>query len=490
MPTTSCCARRTISNAKASSAMAEGGQETFLDRTVRNLRSAWRDVAASVIGGNALDVEPDLSSGDASRLRDQMQACLDRRGGEVSARARAASLGRAYLSLNRNGRLKFLRMLATDFDTDRTAVAAAASSLTSQQDWRDVKNGERRLRAALEPPRRRLLTQFNALPEGVKFLVDMRGELLVNNGKDSALAVLEADLKDLLVGWFDIGFLELRRITWDTPASILEKLIAYEAVHAIGGWDDLKNRLASDRRCYAFFHPRMPDEPLIFVEIALVDGIANNVQTLLDVAAPVADPHKADTAIFYSISNAQRGLDGISFGDFLIKRVVEVLSHELENLDNFLTLSPIPGFSRWLGERMKNGDLLNGSDERALAPFFPGAKKNEILATALGRPTWTADEKLSNALEPPLMRLCAEYLLTAKRSDGRALDPVANFHLSNGARMERLNWRADVSQKGLSQSAGMMINYRYRAREIEENHEAYVGEGRIPASPGVRGLVR
>jgi malonyl-CoA decarboxylase len=470
--------------------MAEGGQETFLDRAVRNLRAAWRDVAASVGNSTTLDVEPNLSAGDANRIREQMQACLDRRGGEVSARARAAVLGRAYLSLNHNGRLKFLRMLATEFDTDRAAIAAAASALGKVQEWREVKNAERRLRAALEPPRRRLLTQFNALPEGVKFLVDMRGEMLSNSSKDPALSVLEADIKDLLASWFDIGFLELRRITWDTPASILEKLIAYEAVHEIGGWDDLKNRLASDRRCYAFFHPRMPDEPLIFVEVALVDGIASNIQALLDVSAPIFDPSRADTAIFYSISNAQRGLEGISFGDFLIKRVVEVLSAEIDNLENFLTLSPIPGFARWLRERLKNGEVLTSSEERALSAMLPDVAKTDLLASALDRAGWYAEQRFAGALERPLMRLCAEYLLTAKRSDGRALDPVANFHLSNGARIERLNWLADTSLKGIAQSAGIMINYRYRAREIEDNHEAYIGEGRIPASPAVRSLSR
>jgi malonyl-CoA decarboxylase len=470
--------------------MAEGGQENFLDRAVRNLRAAWRDVAASVGTGNALDVEPNLSPGDANRIREQMRACLERRGGEVSARARAANLGRAYLSLNHNGRLKFLRMLATEFDTDRAAIGAAAAALEKAQDWREIKNAERRLRATLEPPRRRLLTQFNALPEGVKFLVDMRGEMLANASKDPALSVLETDIKELLASWFDIGFLELRRITWDTPAAILEKLIAYEAVHEIGGWEDLKNRLAPDRRCYAFFHPRMPDEPLIFVEVALVDGIASNIQALLDVGAPVSDPSRADTAIFYSISNAQKGLEGISFGDFLIKRVVEVLSHEIDNLENFLTLSPIPGFGRWLGERLNNGNVLTGSEERALAPLLPDVRKEALLASALGRSGWHAEQRFAGMLERPLMRLCAEYLLTAKRSDGRALDAVANFHLSNGARMERLNWLADTSRKGIAQSAGIMINYRYRAREIEDNHEAYIGEGRIPAGPAVRGLAR
>jgi malonyl-CoA decarboxylase len=466
------------------------GQENFFDRTVRNLRAAWRDVASSVRNDGAIEVGPDLDDGDAGRIREQMRACLERRGGEVSARARAAALGRAYLSLNRNGRQRFLAILATDFDTDPLAVGAAAAALEDMQDWRERKNGERRLRVALEPPRRRLLTQFNALPEGVKFLVDMRGELLDLAREEPTLAVVEADLKDLLASWFDIGFLELRRIAWDTPAAILEKLIAYEAVHEIRSWDDLKNRLASDRRCYAFFHPRMPDEPLIFVEVALGNGVAGNIQALLDVSAPLTDAANADTAIFYSISNAQRGLDGISFGDFLIKRVVDVLSAEIDGLENFVTLSPIPGFRRWLDEHRGDGELLSAAEVKALAPYAAGAPSSALPHALIEGADWPGETKLSIALERPMMRLCAEYLINAKRPDGRAIDPVANFHLSNGARMERLNWLGDTSPKGLAQSAGIMINYRYRAREIEDNHEAYVGEGRIPAAATVRGHLR
>ena len=210
---------------------------------------------------------------------------------------------------------------------------------------------ERALRAALEPPRITLLRQFNALPEGVKFLVDRRAELIDLGQRDPVLHGLEEDLKRLLANWFDIGFLELKRITWESPAALLEKLMAYEAVHEIRGWTDLKNRLEADRRCFAFFHPRMPDEPLIFVEVALVSGMAGDIHALLDEAAPIGDPHSADTAIFYSISNCQRGLAGISFGDFLIKRVVDALATELPRLKVFATLSPVPGFRAWLEQQ-------------------------------------------------------------------------------------------------------------------------------------------
>ncbi len=255
----------------------------------------------------------------------------------------------------------------------------------------------------------------------------------------------------------------------------------------------MKNRLASDRRCYGFFHPRMPDEPLIFVEVALTDGIADSIQALLDEMAPVVDPAAADTAIFYSISNAQQGLAGISFGGFLIKRVVDQLTHELDGLRNFVTLSPIPGFRRWLDYRIRlgaDGDLLTASEEKALAALAPDAAAGSLLAGLLAREDWHASEDLAGALNKPLMRLCAQYLSEEKRDDGRALDPVAHFHLSNGARMERLNWRADVSEKGIAQSAGMMINYQYRLNEIEENHESYTGEGKVPTSAAVRSLLK
>jgi malonyl-CoA decarboxylase len=261
-------------------------------------------------------------------------------------------------------------------------------------------------------------------------------------------------------------------------------------VHEIRGWTDLKNRLDSDRRCYAFFHPRMPDEPLIFVEIALVTGMAGNVNLLLDENSPVEDPEAADTAIFYSISNAQKGLAGISFGDFLIKRVVDDLAGEFKSLKTFATLSPIPGFMAWLQPKLAEGDaLLTEGERKALAEAAPAEGEGGLLARALALPDWHRREPLRNALKGPLMRLCAHYLVQEKRGS-RALDPVAHFHLSNGARMERLNWLGDTSEKGLRQSAGLMINYLYRLDHIEANHEAYRGEGRIACSSAIRGLAK
>jgi malonyl-CoA decarboxylase len=430
----------------------------------------------------------DVSADDVDRLREQMLSCLDGRGGEVTARARAADLGRTYLSVDSGGRERFLQLLAREFDVDRGEIDRCCNALVGAFGPDQRVAAERALRAALEPPRITLLRQFNALPDGVKFLVDLRAELSPLGKQDSLLAGLEEDLKRLLANWFDIGFLELKRITWESPASLLEKLIAYEAVHEIRGWTDLKNRLEADRRCFAFFHPRMPDEPLIFVEVALVTGMTGDIHALLDEAAPIGDPHSADTAIFYSISNCQPGLAGISFGDFLIKRVVDALATELPRLKVFATLSPVPGFRAWLEQRSQAGlgDLLLPAERTAIEAIGEGGSEQELPAL-LDR---HAEVGIAAILRDPLIRLCARYLLRERTSSGRALDPVAHFHLSNGARVERLNWLGDISPKGLQQSVGIMVNYLYRLSDIEANHEAYRGEGRVVAASAIRNLAR
>src|ERR1700731_2700100 len=424
-----------------------GFLDGVFDRTLANLRSAWREIAGSARGVLSGAPRPDLPEDDAARLRQQMLSCLDGRGGEVTARARAAELGRTYLALNDSGRLRFLRLLAEEFDTDHAVVDDCCALVAAAADPPARAAAERALRTALLPPRVTLLRQFNALPEGVKFLVDRRAELIAMGNGDPALRGLADDLRDLLANWFDIGFLQLQRITWDAPASLLEKLMAYEAVHEIRGWTDLKNRLEADRRCFAFFHPRMPDEPLIFVEVALVTGMTGDIHALLDEAAPIGNPQAADTAIFYSISNCQRGLVGISFGDFLIKRVVDALAIELPRLKVFATLSPVPGFRGWLeGQgRVGRDDLLLPAERTAIEAIGEGASETDLPAL-LDR---HADPKIAAVLRDPLIRLCARYLLREKTSSGRALDPVAHFHLSNGARVERLNWLGDVSDKGL-----------------------------------------
>ena len=456
----------------------------LLDRALRRVSTLWKDMAERVTGPE-----------ETSDLAEQMRVCLSARGGEVSARARAASLAQAYVAADANGRRVFLRTLAA-FDSDAQAVALAADALSTATDAETRAAAKVKLRRALEPPRLRLLTQFTTIPDGMKFLVDLRGELLHMAEGDGLLGALEADMKGLLGNWFDVGFLELRRIDWSSPAALLERLVDYEAVHRIRTWRDLKNRLDSDRRCYAFFHPRMPEEPLIFVEVALVQGLADSVQRLLDQKAPVLDQGSADTAIFYSINNCQRGLDGIAFGNFLIKRVVDVLSAELRGLKSFATLSPIPGFSRWLAEREQAADdaLLGEAEATALrkaAAAPPATHATAALALLMSRSNWPRDAALAAVLEPILVRLCARYLLIESgRNPKRAQDPVANFHLSNGARVERINWLADTSVKGMRESSGLMVNYLYDPAKIEDHHEAYAGEGKRAATPAVRKLLK
>ncbi len=461
----------------------------LVDRTLKRLVKVWRGLAREKADDSIEDLDPDLSDDDLDRVRRQIESCLAGRGGEVSARRRAAVLGQSYLSLSGTGRERFLRLLASDYGIDQVAMRDLAGSVVNAADGDALNAAEDTLRRALVAPRVRLLTQFNALPEGVKFLVDMRADLMRLGNSDPVLASVERDLKDLLVAWFDVGFLELRRIGWGAPVHLLEKLMAYEAVHEIRSWDDLKNRLDSDRRCYAFFHPRMPDEPLIFIEVALVNGIAGNIQALLDERAPADDPAAADSAIFYSISNAQRGLAGVNFGDFLIKRVVDDIVRNLPNVRTFSTLSPIPGFRIWLDKRLEAGEVELTDEERgALAQALAVEPLDVDLRTALSQEDWFGDTALSEALRNPLFRLCAKYLLIEKRGT-RARDPVAHFHLTNGARLERLNWLANPTPTGLQRSYGIMVNYLYPLDEIETNHEGYRGAGEIAAAATVRALI-
>jgi len=284
--------------------------------------------------------------------------------------------------------------------------------------------------------------------------------------------------------------LDMAEISWNSPAALLEKLIQYEAVHEISSWNDLKNRLDSDRRCFAFFHNKMPDEPLIFIEVALVNGLADNVQTLLNEKSPVQDPEEADTAIFYSINNTQKGLAGISFGNFLIKWVVAELSSSLNNLKNFATLSPVPGFRKWLDPLLERGEttLFKARDFQSINQFISGDNAAHSLLKAL-RSEWPKDEKACKALKEPLMGLAAHYLVKEKRGI-RALDPVTHFHLSNGASLERINWLGDTSSKGMRESAGIMVNYLYRQSHIDDYHEAYVLEGKINISKQLKDFLK
>lgn len=419
-----------------------------------------------------------------------MRACVDGGGGEVSARARVAELARFYKDSDSGRRALFLDVLARDFDIETGEVVRRFSVFANADGELPRAALLPGLRAALEPPRQSILRQLNRLPDGIKILIDLRADLMASDPSDPALHALERELRAMLANWLDVSFLELRRLTWDNPAALLEKLIRYEAVHEIRGWQDLKNRLDADRRCFAFFHPYMPDEPLAFVEVALVRGMAGNIQALLDENAPVGDPVGADTAIFYSISNCQKGLTGISFGHFLIMRVVDSLAAELPGLATFATLSPVPSFADWVAANPDKwaSDMLTARDRRLIAGL-PRALSGFSVGTLLTVPRWWENEDLARALRGPLMRLCAYYLVSARKGERRrAADPVAHFHLSNGARIERINWLADVSPKGLSQSYGLMVNFRYEPSEIEKNHEAYVGDANVAASGRVRAL--
>jgi malonyl-CoA decarboxylase len=275
------------------------------------------------------------------------------------------------------------------------------------------------------------------------------------------------------------GVLVLRRIDWQTPAAILEKIIAYEAVHEIQGWNDLRRRLdPTDRRCFAFFHPSLIDEPLIFVEVALTADIPDNIQTVLGEAPKDCEQvEKPSTAVFYSISNCQDGLRGISFGNFLIKQVVDDLVKENASLKTFVTLSPVPLFADWIARLLAAEDTpLIDADDRARLSLVSEAEWIYTYGNEVVRPL--------------LMRLAAHYFLNAKNKDGYPIDPVARFHLGNGARLERINWQADLSPKGLREAHGLMCNYRYEPRDIERNHEAYQNERFVAASRQVHALLR
>ncbi len=433
---------------------------------VRGLRKV-RDFVAPPVGDSR------MSDKARTKILQQLRDCVEGLGGEVSARTRAAQLGATYLALDDAGRHEFLRLIALEFGPDPQAIASAHAAYQAAIGTATQWDAEADLRRALRSSRIRILTQFNALPQGVKFLVDLRADLLRYLEQDSDLAALDRELEARLTAWFDVGFLELQRITWNSPAALLEKLIRYEAVHEIRSWDDLKNRLDSDRRLYAFFHPRMPLEPLIFVEVALTDHLADNVQTLLDEHAPVFDARRADTAIFYSISNTQVGLRGVSFGNFLLKRVIDDLKRDFPRLKTFATLSPMPGLCAWV---KKNPEVLA---ELGIEP--------DLATLAAGE--WRDSKEQVRRLRDPLQKLAARYL-TSARQGSKPFDAVSRFHLGNGARVEQLNWLADTSAKGFRQSLALMVNYLYDPDDIEENVEAFARGGEVVTSAAVRRLAK
>ena len=368
--------------------------------------------------------------------------------GEVSGVQLARKILDRYASLDDNGRRDVFEYLLVEMDIDVAAVESALKAYAATPG----RSTYRQLGRAVEPGRQELARRLNQVPGATGELVRMREDLLRFSRDNPMLGVVDLDFRHLFSSWFNRGFLVLRQISWSSPANILEKIIAYESVHAIQSWDDLRSRLQpADRRCFAFFHPVMPDEPLIFVEVALTRGVPDSIQDVLAETRDVIEPAQADTAVFYSISNCQAGLAGVSFGNSLIKQVVADLSRELPGLSTFVTLSPIPGLVRWL-----------------------------------------TDHDLADDIHDPdrLRTLAAGYLLHAKSDDGKPHDPVARFHLNNGAIVHRIHPRGDLSDNGLSQSGGAMVNYLYDLDRLEDNHESYANQRQVIASRDVKELAK
>jgi malonyl-CoA decarboxylase len=404
----------------------------------------------------------------------QLAGALSSNRGEASGVAIASGLLRRYRGLDREGRLAFLKYLARTMQPDPVDVTRAAKAYLSGPDTTAL----RALQRAVESPRLEFFRRLNLAPGATAEIVSMRRDLLRTG--DPSLGPLDGDLRHLLASWFNRGFLVLRRIDWHTPATILDKIIAYEAVHEIQGWDDLRRRLdPNDRSCFAFFHPSLIDEPLIFVEVALMANIPASIGEVLCEERKDGGDSEPTTAVFYSISNCQEGLRGISFGNFLIKQVVEDLLKERPSLKTFVTLSPVPGFGDWLDTALASNDSA-----RLVAP-----EERERLAV-LSDQDWAASDAVAEGLRPVLLRLAAQYFLGEKAGDGRPLDSVARFHLGNGARLERINWLGDTSAKGLKAGRGLMVNYRYDLKDIERNHEAYANDGVVAASRQVHAMLK
>ena len=402
----------------------------------------------------------------AGRVIALCHALLSERG-EVSGARLARDALTAYRSLDEAGLDIFYDLLVEQFSPDPEEVERCADAYRREPSQANLIQ----LVHAVEPPRQELFRRLNMAPGGTGVLVDMRGRLLGELADKPEWAGIEADLAHLLGSWFNRGFLVLQRIDWRTSALVLEKLIQYESVHEIQGWNDLHRRLGADRRCYAFFHPALPDEPLIFIEVALTRGMSASVQPLLEPDSPLVDPEAANCATFYSITSCQTGLRGVSFGNLLIKQVAEDLGREFPRVKTFATLSPIAGFRGWLAEAT--------AEHPALLP----------LLERLDEADWHKDGAAAAELQRELTRLCAYYLLNAKHGH-EALDTVERFHLGNGARLERINWLGDTSPAGLVRSAGMMVNYVYRLADVDRNHEAYAREHRVVAARRIEALAR
>jgi malonyl-CoA decarboxylase len=394
--------------------------------------------------------------------------------GEVSGVRLATEALELYKSLDGAAQAAFFDLLSTEFSPDPHAVGVAADAYRKEPSAANLS----RLLSIVEPARQELFRRLNLAPDGIRVLVEMRRELLRRPSDKPHWAAIEEDLSHLLSSWFNRGFLELHRIDWRTPAIILEKLIRYEAVHQIHGWHDLRRRLEMDRRCYAFFHPALRDDPIIFVEVALTRRISPRVQPLLDPNAPVIDPQSATCAVFYSITNCHEGLRGVPLGNFLIKKVAQDLGSELRQIRTFATASPVPGFRRWL-----DSTIESHRERPQLAALAP------VLAR-LSEPDWAPEKHPSELAQRELPGLCAHYFLHANNGSKEPLDSVARFHLRNGARLERINWLGDTSPAGIQRACGLMVNYIYRLSEVERNHESYVKERKVVASRTIESLAK
>jgi len=441
--------------------------------------SSFSDMLQSIAerGRALIDRTRDRRGVAEQRSANLAQLCEDLLSGrgEASGVALAREILSRYGELKTGPRIAFFEALASRFGPDRNRLSAAANAwLTAPSDAAASK-----VHRASEPRRLELFRRLNLAPGGTAALVRMREQLMDAMDHRDDLAVIDEDFLHLFSSWFNRGFLLLRSIDWSTPANLLEKIIRYEAVHTIRDWNDLRARIDSpDRRCYAFFHPALIDEPLIFVEVALTRGIPAAIDPILSAKREPVEPERATTAVFYSISNCQRGLAGVSFGHFLIKQVVEEVSREIPRLATFITLSPAPNFAEWLKrERAKAESIaLNAEDRAALA--------------VLDRPDWWRDEATAEMVREPLLRAAAWYYLRVHGARGTPVDSVARFHLGNGARLERLNFLADTSERALQQSHGLMVNYLYDLEHIEQNHEAYAQQHAIVASGAVTRLAR
>jgi malonyl-CoA decarboxylase len=397
--------------------------------------------------------------------------------GEASGVALAREILGRYAELTTGPRIAFFEALAERFGIDPARMERAVAAW--QANPSDPTAAE--VHVASEPRRQELFRRLNLAPGGTAALVRMREQLMDSlDHRQEDLAAVDADFVHLFSSWFNRGFLVLRRIDWSAPAIVLEKIIRYEAVHEIRGWDDLRRRIdPPDRRCFAFFHPALVDEPLIFVEVAVERDIPGAIAPILASGRQqFVEPDKSRIAVFYSISNCQRGLTGVSFGNFLIKQVVEEICRELPKLTTFVTLSPVPGFARWLAGESKNENspAISASDR--------------VTFELLERPHWWTDPEIFTQLEEPLMRAAGWYFLRARSKRGTPIDPVARFHLGNGARLERINWLADTSDRAIAQAYGLMVNYLYDLDDIEKNHEAYAEGRTVVASSAVQRLLR